>query len=219
MKVAVTVLVFCVAALLALGMVMLYSASMTQVGAHYLMMQLVWGAAGLVFCVAAASTDYRLFKKLAWPLLACGIILLAMVMVPHVGLKINGARRWLGFHTIRFQPSELAKISLIVVLAWYGEHFQRQMPTFKRGILVPGIIISVVLGLIFIEPDRGTTILLAAVSAGMLLIAGVRWKFFVPPILLAAGPDSVLAMAARNSVLFLSTTRISSFPLSAKNSV
>src|ERR1051325_6477214 len=90
-----------------------------------------------------------------------------------------------------FQPSELAKIALIIAVAWYGDHFQRQMPTFKRGILVPGIFIGLTLGLIFVEPDRGTTILLAAVSAGMLLIAGVRWKFFIPPIVLAAAALAV----------------------------
>ena len=68
MKLAVTLLAFSVAALLALGMVMLYSSSMTQVGAHYLIKQVIWGALGLVFCVAAAATDYRLLKKAAWPL-------------------------------------------------------------------------------------------------------------------------------------------------------
>src|SRR5437762_12574926 len=94
MKLAVTVLVFCVAALLSLGMVMLYSSSMTQVGAHYLIMQLIWCALGLVLCVAAASVDYRLLKKLAWPLLGLAIVLLALVMAPHIGRKINGARRW-----------------------------------------------------------------------------------------------------------------------------
>jgi cell division protein FtsW len=147
--------------------------------------QLVWCGGGLVFCVATASADYRVFKKLAWPLLILAIILLGSVMVPHIGLKINGARRWFGFHGVRFQPSELAKISLVIALAWYGEHFQRQMPTFKRGILIPGLFIGLTLGLIFIEPDRGTTILLASVSAGMLLIAGVRWRYFVPPLILA----------------------------------
>jgi cell division protein FtsW len=57
------------------------------------------------------------------------------------------------------------------------------MPTFKRGILIPGILVAMVLGLIFREPDRGTTILLAGVSGTMLLVAGVRWRFIVPPVL------------------------------------
>src|SRR5882762_7642447 len=86
---------------------------------------------------------------------------------------------------MRFQSSELAKLGVIIGLAWYGAHFQRQMGAWKRGIVVPAAFISLVLGLIFIEPDRGTTVLLGSVSAAMLLIAGVRWKYIVPPVVLA----------------------------------
>jgi len=186
MRLAVTALTFCVAGLLALGMVMLYSSSMTQVGARYLVMQLVWCALGLVGCVMAASLDYRLLKKLALPFLLLAIVMLALVLEKHIGVVRGNARRWFSFGPVSFQPSEFAKLAVIIAIAWYGERFQRQMPTFKRGILIPGLVIALVLGLIFVEPDRGTTILLAAVSAGMLLIAGVRWKFFIPPILLAA---------------------------------
>src|SRR5215831_2486921 len=180
MKVAVTVLTFCVAALLALGMVMLYSSSMTQVGAHFLIMQCLWCVIGLGLCLTATLADYRWLRKINWPLLAFSVVLLVAVLI--VGKRINGAKRWFFFHGVQFQPSELAKLALIITLAWYGEYYQRQMPTWKRGILIPALIISVVLGLIFIEPDRGTTILLAAVSAALLLVAGVRWKCFVPPI-------------------------------------
>ena len=185
MKVAVTTLAFCVASLLALGLVMLYSSSMTQVGAHYLMMQLVWCVFGFGLCVTAASLDYHLFKKFAWPLFVFAVLLLLFVLVPHVGRKINGARRWFDLHGVRFQPSELGKIALIIALAWYGDRFQRRMHTFKWGIVFPVALIGIVLGLIFVEPDRGTTILLAAVSGAVLLLAGVQWKFIIPPVLLA----------------------------------
>ncbi len=184
MKAAVTLLVCCVAALLALGMVMLYSSSMYRVGARFLMMQLIWGALGVVACVAVTLLDYHSLKRAAWPLLVLTGVLLALVFVPHIGIKAGGARRWIGHGAVRFQPSELAKLSLLLALAWYGEHYQRQMPTWKRGVLIPALVIGGVLGLIFIEPDRGTTILLAAVSGTMLLIAGVRWRFIVPPMLL-----------------------------------
>jgi len=184
MRLAVTVLVFCVAALLALGMVMLYSSSMTQVGAHYLTLQLIWCALGLVVCVAAASLDYAWLRKLAWPLFGLAVLMLVLVLVPHIGVKVKGARRWLGVPGIRFQPSEFAKLALIVALAWYGDRFQRQMATWRRGIFIPGIFICVVLGLVFVEPDRGTTILIAAVSGTMLLLAGARWRYIIPPILL-----------------------------------
>jgi cell division protein FtsW len=186
MKVAVTILAFCVTSLLALGLVMLYSSSMTQVGSRYLVMQLVWCAFGFILCVTAASLDCQLLKKYAWPIFIIAVVMLVLVLVPQIGRKINGARRWFDFGGVRFQPSELGKLALIIALAWYGDRFQRRMPTFTWGILGPVAIISAILGLIFVEPDRGTTILLAAVSGAMLLLAGVQWKFIVPPVLLAA---------------------------------
>jgi cell division protein FtsW len=188
MKVAVTILAFCVTSLLALGLVMLYSSSMTQVGAHYLMMQLAWCGLGLILCVSAASLDYQLLKKIAWPLFFFALVLLVLVVLPlphGITKKINGAHRWFILPGMRLQPSELGKVALILVLAWYGDRFQRRMPTFKWGIVFPAAIIAVMLGLIFIEPDRGTTILLAAVSGSILLMAGVQWKFIIPPVILA----------------------------------
>jgi cell division protein FtsW len=187
MKVAVTVLTFCVAALLALGMVMLYSSSMTQVGARYLIMQLIWCGLGLVSCLVAASIDYRILKKFAWPLFILALVLLAAVLEKHLGVIRGNARRWFSFHGVSFQPSEFARLAMIILLAWYGEHFQRQMPTWKKGVVIPGLLIGAMLLLIFREPDWGTTILLAAVSGGMLIVAGARWKYFVPPVLAGLG--------------------------------
>jgi cell division protein FtsW len=186
MKVAVTTLAFCVAALLALGLVMLYSSSVTQVGARYLMMQLIWCAFGFILCVAATTLDYQWLKKFAWPIFLLAVVLLLLVLVPGIGRKINGARRWFDFQGLRFQPSELGKIALIILLAWYGDRYQRQMQTWKRGILFPGALIALVLGLVFVEPDRGTTILLATVSGALLLVAGVRWKDTLVPIFIGA---------------------------------
>jgi cell division protein FtsW len=106
--------------------------------------------------------------------------------MPHgITKKINGAHRWIILPGMRLQPSELGKIALIIALAWYGDRYQRRMATFRWGILVPLGIIAVMLGLVFVEPDRGTTILLAAVSGSMLLLSGVQWKFIVPPVILA----------------------------------
>jgi cell division protein FtsW len=186
MKVAVTTLAFCVAALLALGLVMLYSASMTQVGAQYLKSQLVWCALGFVLCVTATSLDYQVLKKIAWPVYFFALVLLGLVFVPHIGHGSHGAHRWISKFGFTLQPSELGKTALIIALAWYCDRFQRHMHTFKWGVLFPTGIIALILGLIFVEPDRGTTILLAAVSGSILLLAGVRWKFIVPPFILAA---------------------------------
>jgi len=182
MKVAVTTLAFCVAALLALGLVMLYSSSMTQDGAELLKRQLEWLVLGLVLCVAATALDYHQWlKKFAWPIFLVSVILLVLVLSPHIGRKINGARRWFDFHGLRYQPSELAKLALVIILAWYGDRGQRHMQTWKRGVLLPGFLVALILGLVFVEPDRGTTILLAAVGGAMLLVAGVRWKHILIP--------------------------------------
>jgi cell division protein FtsW len=187
MKVAVTTLAFCVAALMALGLVMLYSSTMTTTaGAHDLMMQVIWCSLGFVLCVTATSLDYQLLKKLSWPAYGFALILLAMVFAPLVGHASHGAHRWIGRGHITLQPSEFAKVALIITLAWYGDRYQRQMHTWKRGILVPAVIIGTVLGLIFVEPDRGQTILLATVSGAMLLIAGVRWRYIFGAVFLGA---------------------------------
>jgi cell division protein FtsW len=186
MRFAVTTLAFCVAALLALGLVMLYSSSMTEGGAHYLILQLMWCACGLALCAAATTLDYQLLRKFAWPIFLLAVMLLALVLVPHIGRKINGARRWFDFHGVRFQPSEFAKLALVILLAWYGNHFQRYMNTLGRGVVLPGACIALILGLVFIEPDRGTTILLGVVGGAILLLAGVRWKYIVPPVALGA---------------------------------
>ncbi len=186
MKLAASILTFCVAALLALGIVMLYSSSMAEAGARYLGHQLMWLACGLCLAGMAASMDYRFLKKVNWPLLAFATVLLVLVFVPHLGVRANGARRWIGYAGLRFQCSELAKIALIITLAWYGERYRRQMPGWKRGIVIPALFILPVLALIFVEKDRGTTILLAAACASVLLVAGVKWRYIVPPLMAAA---------------------------------
>ncbi|MFN7139156.1 MAG: putative lipid II flippase FtsW [Limisphaerales bacterium] len=184
MRVATTILLFCVGALLALGMVMLFSAKMMHEAARWRpMTQVVWCCLGLVAGGAAVAIDYRKLKKIAIPLLVFSALLLALVFVPGLGRKINGATRWLDLGGLRVQPSELAKLATIIFLAYYCERFVRHMHTFKRGVLIPGGIVAVILGLIFIEPDVGTTMLIAAVSCVMLLLAGLQWRYFIPPVL------------------------------------
>jgi cell division protein FtsW len=145
---------------------------------------MIWCGLGFACGLAAWLVDLRRLKKFTWPLLGLSLLLLVLVVVPHIGKRINGASRWFSFHGVSLQPSEFAKIALILALAWYGEHFQRRMPNWKHGIIYPGLFIGATVGLIGIEPDVGNALLLAAVSCVMLLIAGIRLKYFFPPVIL-----------------------------------
>src|SRR5258708_19797909 len=115
LKLAVTVLVFCVAALLSLGLVMLYSSSMAESGSHFVKVQLVWSTLGLVACIAAGLLDYRFLKRLAWPLLVVSVVLLALVFAPVIGVRRNGANPWLGSPNASFfPPSDAANTALLL---------------------------------------------------------------------------------------------------------
>ncbi len=194
MKWAASILIFCVAVLIGLGMVMLYSSSMNMelnksaVGAHLLLSQLTWCGFGLICGLAAASMDYRRLKNVSPWILGFSVLLLMLVFTPFLGIASKGAHRWIGRAGLpHFQPSELAKLALVLFLAAYGDRFQRQMAGFKKGLLIPGAVMAVVLLLIFIEPDRGGTILLSAVCGVMLIVAGVRLTRLIAPATLLAG--------------------------------
>ena len=200
---ATSILIFCVAVLLGLGMITLYSSSMNMelhrsaAGSELLRSQMVWGAFGLAGCAVAAAVDYRRWKKMAPWILGASILLLILVFVPHIGWAATagrggggavGAHRWIGLpHLPHFQPSELAKLAMILFLAAYADRYQRQMGTLKYGLAIPIAILIIPLALVFKEPDRGCTILLALVAGAMLIVAGVRLLYLVPPVLLAAG--------------------------------
>ena len=184
MRVATATLILCVSGLLALGMVMLYSSSMVDKGAHYLTLQAVWGGVGLAGCAVAAFVDYRWLKKMALPIFIVTVGMLTAVLI--FGETRNGSRRWFDLGFASFQPSEAAKLGLIVVLAWYGEKYQRHSRTFWRGLVLPSLLAAAILVPIFVEPDRGTTILLGAVTVSILLLSGARWFYLIPPAIGAA---------------------------------
>lgn len=172
---------------MALGMVMLYSAAMVQKGAHFMMMQALWGGIGLVACAFMASVDYRRWRsKKIWKNLSVYIFVIAVVLVFLVlafGTVRNHSRRWLIYGPFSFQPSEAAKLALILFLAWYAEHYQRFMGTFWKGIVAPMAFTGLLLVPIFVEPDRGTTILLGTLACAMLVMGGARWWHLALPAL------------------------------------
>ena len=183
MKFATTTLVFVVSALLALGLVMLYSATMFHGGSGFWISQLIWCGIGLVMCLSIAMADYRLLKNISVPALVLALLLLGAVMIPGIGLERNGARRWLQLPGTTFQPSEFAKLAVIIALAHYGDRKGRQMDTIRYGLLIPGTVLSLFLGLIFLEPDWGATALLATVCGLMLILAGTKLWHMAPPVL------------------------------------
>jgi cell division protein FtsW len=179
--------------LLTVGIVMLFSTSAAYAREHYgdqhylLKRQLVWLLVGAVACVATASVPYPKWRGVCTALLVASAVMLALVLIPHVGLKVNGARRWLGLGPVRFQPSEFAKLALVVWLAHWLAKEKRRIDRFGRGFAVPMGVVGCLLMLVLAEPDFGSTALLASVSIAMMFIAGVRLRFLVPTVLTGAG--------------------------------
>lgn len=182
-----SILVGIVLLLLALGIVMLASASSVKGDdvhndpRYFLRRQLVFLAAAIVAGAVAASVDYHFWKKHWIPVAVAAALVLVLVLVPHIGSKIGGSRRWLKLGPISIQPSEFAKFALVIALGGWITQVGQRIGTFKDGIIKPGILLGVMLGLVFLEPDFGTTILLACVGGILLLVGGS------PPVWLGFG--------------------------------
>ena len=190
MRIATTLLVFCVAALAALGLVMITSACIGMESAKYakyLHSHAFYLGLALVICPLMAGPDYQWLRKVTWVIYAFTAITLILVFVPGYSHEINGARRWISKFGFSVQPSEFAKLALIIALARYCELNQSKMRQFVRGAVFPGMIVVGMIGLIFPEPDWGTTVLLAGVSGVMLMVAGLRPIFFWPAVVLGCG--------------------------------
>lgn len=178
MKTTVTVLTTTVLMLAILGLVMLASASPVQ-GSSVLNDPFVkrQGSAflvGLLSFLIVARMDYRSWKKLAIPLALVSAFLLVLVLVPGVGLNIKGSRRWLPLGPINMQPSELTKLALIVLMAWWMSRVQRKAGKTVPGLVWPLGLMGVLTFLVFIEPDFGTSLLLAATAFAIMFVGGSR---------------------------------------------
>lgn len=173
-------LVGIVACLITVGVVILYSTSgMPGVSdspdpAAILRRQVLWIVLGSIAFLVTSRLDYRLWRHLAVPVAALTLILLAMVITPGVGTEVQGSTRWLQMGRVRFQPSEFAKLALVILLSWWMARVQRNPEGFKRGLVIPCAMIGVFGVLIIIEPDFGTTLLLMAVGMSILFVGGTR---------------------------------------------
>lgn len=183
MRTVTSILLAAVVALVALSLTMLSSATMldagTDAGIRNQLLATLIGFAGLG---VAASLDYRRIHRLSWVFYGVSLLLLILVFTP-LGHEAKGARRWL----FGIQPSEIAKFSLILALATFGANRQRVIHRFWKGLGVGCLIALPILMLVAAEPDRGTTALLLVVTLLMLLLAGVKWLYVLPPIVLGSG--------------------------------
>ncbi|MGF1449936.1 MAG: putative lipid II flippase FtsW [Opitutales bacterium] len=179
--------------LTALGLVMLGSAGHShRSGAEIVFKkQAVWVALALCVFAVTACVDLRWIRRATWLVYLGTALALGLVLVPDLGIKVNGAQRWLGWGSVRFQPSELAKIALVLGLADYLALNQRRMRTFRFGFIVPGLVAGVLCGLIFLQPDFGTTLLCATVALLLLFLSGTRLRYLLPAGLLCGGVFAV----------------------------
>jgi len=136
--------------------------------------QSVWLVAGIFACVLGAVFDYRFWCKywVLWYVIAC--VLLALCFVDPVGVRLNGASRWIGFGAVRFQPSEMARLAVVVALAsWFGR-FREKTGSWLHGFIFPLLLLLPPLVLITCEVDLGCAVLVGATALTMMFVAGTR---------------------------------------------
>jgi cell division protein FtsW len=183
-----TALLLITAMLLGIGIVSVYSASAVMAQGqslpdyHFVTRQVSGAAAGFALLVAMAYLDYRRLRMLAWPiLLVLGIVLLIMVLPGTHGLApvTNGARRWFYLGPVGIQPSELAKLVLIIWTAALAVKKQDRLPSLSRGLLPFLLVWFTICALIFLQPSMSAALLVALLSALVLFAAGARIGHFL----------------------------------------
>ncbi|MDA8026546.1 MAG: putative peptidoglycan glycosyltransferase FtsW [Actinomycetota bacterium] len=166
--------------------------------------QLVWlFISAVVFFVISKVPSIYLAAFFRAPILLANVLLL-VVLVPGIGIKVSGARRWIGFSFLTFQPSEFAKLAIVGFLASFFAAPVRGRATTLKGAM-PAIIVSgAAMGLILIEPDMGTSIVVGIVMTLILFLVGMKMRYFLPFVtaLFAGGLFSVTYSAYRRQRFF-----------------
>jgi len=173
--------------LVVFGLISVYSASsyVAQLkgleDSYYLFQQISRAGVGFVVLAVASVIDYRLYRRVAWPLLGLTFLLLIALVLPgteSIAPRVNGARRWLdlGFTV---QPSELAKISVVLWTAAVAVKKQDRLHSFRYGLLPFLLVVGLVCVLVMLEPHFSATVMIAAVAATILFTAGARFGHFV----------------------------------------
>ncbi len=180
------ILLIAVILLLSLGLIMVLSASsptsLAETGDDsysYFRKQAIFAVVGVIAMLFISKIDYRFWKKFYKIAYWVSIILLLMVLIPGIGSSAGGARRWINLG-VRFQPSEIAKIGLIIFYASYLTDHKDELKGFYKGFIKPLLyVVPVVLILILIQDHLSATIIIVAVVSIMMLMAGTRLKYFL----------------------------------------
>ncbi|MEX0830411.1 MAG: putative lipid II flippase FtsW [Nitrospirales bacterium] len=160
------------------GLIMVFSASGVVAemkysdSTHYLQRQIIWMVLGFGVLFAGAQIDYQQWKEwVPWIVMGCvGGLLLVLVF----GLQINGARRWLTFGYFSIQPTEMAKLAMVLYLAAFLSNPNRRVTDWRRGFLPPVVVVGSVCFLIVVEPDLGSIVVIGLVFVCMMYLAGAR---------------------------------------------
>jgi len=182
---AASALILAVVLLLALGIVVLASTSSVRGAAsfddpgYFLKRQAVWVAIALLAGVLLSRFDYHLWQRFAVPLTAVALLFLVMVLIPGIGTRIGGARRWIRMGPFSLQPSEFAKYAMIVAVAAWMTHVGRRAALLREGLLYPIGIVGAFAGLTILEPDFGTTLLTGVVGMAIMFAGGTRLSHLV----------------------------------------
>lgn len=177
------VLLVTVVALVGIGLVMVYSASFVeaymlhQTQYYYLIRQTIGASIGAVAMVVAQHIHYRTWKRYSVHLLGCTLVLLiAVLLLPESMTKVNDSRSWIrmGGGLISIQPSEIAKLTLIIYIANWLSQRRDQLSNVTYGLIPLAVILGIVCGLVMLEPDRGTTIILFLIGAAVYFVAGAN---------------------------------------------
>lgn len=191
-------LLISVVGLIALGVVMLFSTSAFAQDSHgdiyyFVKRQGFWLVMGTGACVVGALVDYHRWRRW-WPYFyGISALLLALCLVPHVGMRINGSVRWLNLHFAAFQPSEVAKIAAVFFLAWWFSRPETDPRKFVQGLCIPVTVVMCLVALIAAEVDLGTSALIGATAIAVCFIGGANGWLIGGSIMVGLG--SLLAVA------------------------
>ena len=171
--------------LMLFGLLMIYSSSSIWSeykfgnSFHYLIYQAIFVIIGVVFMTLLSKINYRFYYKHATKLIVISIILLILVLIPGIGIIRNGSRSWFGIGGFGIQPSEFAKLTLIIFVSKYLDKSNKYLKDYKRGIFPILSILLLIFGLIMLEPDFGTAMIIVISIIALLFISGVNMKFFL----------------------------------------